>query len=572
MPVQNQEIANAFTRVADLLQIEGANVFRVRAYQNAALLVRDLPHSLADLVAQGADLTQLPGIGRDLAEKIIELVTTGKLKLLEEMSGRLPPGLLEFLKLPGLGPKRVRTLYTELKLTTLAQLKQAASAGKLRELSGFGPKLEAQVLKGIQDREANPERMLWAAAEPVVRSLTAALARVKGADRVVAAGSFRRRRETVGDLDVLAAGEGGQGVMRAFLAYEDVAKVVSQGPTRSTAVFRNGLQVDLRVVPSESYGAALNYFTGSKAHNVALRQLAQKKGLKLNEYGLFRGSKRVAGRTEAEIYERLGLPYLEPELREMRGELDAAREGTLPKLVTAADLRGDLHAHTNESDGTATLEEMAASARARGYAYLAVTDHSQRVTVAHGLDAKRLLHQLDAIDALNARLKGFTLLKGLEVDILEDGSLDLSRDLLDRLDLTVCSLHSKFNLSREKQTERILRAMDDPHFSILGHPTGRLLNERTPYELDLERVIRGAAERGCFLELNSHPQRLDLDDVHCQLAKAMGVKTAISTDAHSPADLDNVRYGINQARRGWLTAGDVLNTRPLKELKALLKR
>jgi DNA polymerase (family X) len=571
MPVQNHEIADAFAQVAALLQIEGANVFRVRAYQNAALTLRDLPQSAADLVARGEDLSELPGIGRDLAGKITEMVTTGRLKALEEIKRRLPPGLLDMLKLPGLGPKRVQTLYAQLKLTSLDQLQKAAAVGRLRELPGFGAKLEAQVLKGIRDRAAAPERMLWAAAEPVVRSLVEKLKQVQGADRVVAAGSFRRCRETIGDLDILATGPSAR-LMQAFLKYEDAARVLARGATRSTVVFRTGLQVDLRVVPAASYGAALNYFTGSKEHNVALRQLAQKQGLKLNEYGAFRGAKRVAGRTEQEIYALLDLPYIEPELREMRGELDAARAGTLPGLVTLADLRGDLHAHTDQTDGNATLEEMAVAARARGYTYLAVTDHSQRVTMARGLDAKRLARQLDDVDALNARLKGITLLKGLEVDILEDGSLDLSPDLLDRLDLTVCSIHSKFNLSREKQTERILRAMDDRHFRILGHPTGRLINERPPYELDLERVIRGAAERRCFLELNAHPQRLDLTDVHCQLAKAAGVKVAVSTDAHSVLDLGNARFGINQARRGWLGPDDVLNTRPLKELMAWLKR
>lgn len=572
MPLTNQEIADRFERVAVLLELEGANPFRIRAYQAAAQTIANLPRSLSEQAGQKDSLTGLPGIGPDLADKIRELLATGELKFLSELEAKIPPVQLEMLKLPGLGPKRVRQLAASLKPAALDDLKAAAQAGKVRALPGFGPKLEEQILSGIAHREANPERMLWAEAEPAVEALLVYLRATPGVEEAVAAGSFRRRKETVGDVDILLTSRAAEKALEHFVRYPDIARVQGQGPTRATVVLRSNLQVDVRAVPAESYGAALHYFTGSQAHNVAVRKLAQKQGYKLNEYGLFKGARRIAGKTEEEIYRRLGLAYIEPELREAGGELERAAEGPLPRLVSLPDLRGDLHCHTDASDGAAGLLDMAEAARALGYAYLGITDHSQRVTVAHGLDAKRLLKQLETIDAANARLNNFTLLKGLEVDILEDGRLDLPDDVLAHLDYTVGSVHYKFNLAADKQTERILRAMDNPHFTILGHPTGRLLNTRPPYPLELERVIAGAKERGCFLELNSHPQRLDATDVACRQAKEAGVAVAVSSDAHSPVGLRTLRYGINQARRGWLEPADVLNTRSLAELRKLFKR
>jgi DNA polymerase (family 10) len=454
----------------------------------------------------------------------------------------------------------------------LDQLRSAVAAKTIQALAGFGPKLQQQILKNLEEPALQGDRRLWASIKPVAEELCLVLGRVPGAGAVTAAGSFRRGCETVGDLDLLAVAASGEKFMDAFVHFEDVKEILSHGPTRSTVILRSGLQVDLRVVPRESFGAALQYFTGSKAHSVELRKMAQKQNLKLNEYGVFRGGKQVAGATEADVYRALGLAYIEPELRENRGELDAAREKSLPSLVALQHIRGDLHAHTRATDGTASLEEMAAAARARGYSYLAITDHSQRVTVAHGLDASRLAHQLDAIDRLNEKFSDFTLLKGMEVDILEDGSLDLPETMLARLDLTVCSVHSKFNLSAEAQTARILRAMDNPHFSILGHPTGRLLNERPPYAVDMEKIILGAKARGVFLEINSHPSRLDLNDVYCREAKNQGVKISLATDAHSVQDLGQLPYGLNQARRGWLEPADVLNTHSLRDLKKLLRK
>jgi DNA polymerase (family 10) len=360
--------------------------------------------------------------------------------------------------------------------------------------------------------------------------------------------------------------------MTRFVEYDEVRDVISQGTTRSTVLLRSGLQVDLRVVAQVSYGAALYYFTGSKAHNIAVRTIAVKKKLKINEYGVFKGKRRVAGRTENEVFEAVGLRYIEPELRENRGEIEAAKKNRLPRLVSMSDLRGDLHAHTNATDGHHSLREMAEAAKRLGYAYLAITDHSKRVAIVHGMDEKRLRRQLDAIDRLNARLDGIRVLKGIEVDILEDGTLDMNDSVLKQLDLTVCAVHSGFRLSRDKQTERVIRAMDNPYFNILAHPTGRLINQRAAYEIDMERVMEAALERGCYLELNAQPERLDLNDVHCRMAKDLGLKLAISTDAHTMSNLEHMRFGVDQGRRGWLEPENVLNTRPWRELETLLAR
>jgi DNA polymerase (family 10) len=390
--------------------------------------------------------------------------------------------------------------------------------------------------------------------------------------QVTVAGSFRRRRETVGDLDILVTAKKGSPVMQRFVDYDEVEETISQGDTRATVRLRSGLSVDLRVVAEVSYGSALMYFTGSKAHNIALRTIAVKKGYKVNEYGMFRDEKRVAGKTETEIYKRLGLRYVEPELREDRGELEAARKKRLPELITLDDIRGDLHCHSKASDGHDDIEAMARAAKALGYKYLSINDHSHHVTVAHGLDEKRLCRQLEAIDRLNERLEGIAVLKSIEVDILEDGSLDLGDEVLAQLDFTVCAVHYKMDLSQKRQTERILRAMDNPYFNILAHPSGRLINEREPYAIDMERIMDAARERGCALEVNAQPSRLDLTDTHCRMAKELGVKIVISTDAHSTRDLELMCYGIGQARRGWLEPDDVLNTLSLKDLRTALKR
>ena len=572
MPVHNSDIVSIFDELADMLEIQGDNPFRVRAYRNAARSIAGLPMSVADMVERGEDLTALQGIGKELAAKITEIVKTGTLAKLKEIEERTPPELRRMMKVAGIGPKRVKVLYEKLGVKDLEGLRQAAEKRLIRELPGFGEKTEQKILDGIAGAEKRGQRVKLVVAEEVARSLVGHLSKARGAKKVEVAGSYRRRCETVGDIDILAVCGEGSDIMDLFVNYEDVKTVMSHGDTKAAVVLRTGIQVDLRVVPEESYGAALHYFTGSKAHNIAVRTLGVKRDLKVNEYGVFKGDRRIAGRTEEELYRQVGLPYIEPELREDRGEIEAAREGRLPKLVTEDDILGDLHVHTKATDGRHSIEEVAGEAMRRGYEYVAVTDHSKRVTVAGGLDSKRLIEQVKEIDRLNERLGGFVILKAVEVDILEDGSLDLPDEILALLDLTVCAVHSKFNLSRKKQTERIIRAMDNPFFNILAHPTGRLIDEREPYDVDMEALIEAARERGCFLELNGHPDRLDLSDIHCKAAKEAGVKIALSTDAHSMNDLKLMRFGVYQARRGWLGPEDVLNTRRLSDLKKLLIR
>lgn len=558
--------------MADLLDIEGANQFRVRAYRNAARIVSGLPHSVSDMVSDKQDLSKLPGIGKDLAGKIKEIVDTGTLEQLEELEGRTSAELSTLMKIEGLGPKKVKVLHEKLGISNVKELKEAASQGKIRELEGFGDKTEQAILKELEVPDIEKKRVKLVEAEQNAKSLVGYLKDQKGIKDIVVAGSYRRKKETVGDLDILITAKKGSKIMDHFAGFEDVSKVVSKGKTRSTVVLRSGLQVDLRVVPAVCYGAALHYFTGSKDHNIAIRKLGVTRKFKINEYGVFKGEKRVAGKTEQEVYGVVDLPYIQPELRENWGEIEAAQKGKLPSLIRLENIRGDLHVHTKETDGHHSLEEIARAGKDHGYEYLAVSDHSKRVTIAHGLDSKRLEKQIEEIDRLNEKLKGITLLKAIEVDILKDGSLDLPDEILKELDLTICAVHYDTKLSRKNQTERIIRAMDNPHFTILAHPTGRLINERAPYDVDLETVMKAAKERGCFLEVNAHPDRLDISHANCKMAKEMGLKLAISTDTHRITDLDYMRFGVNQARRGWLEPKDVINTRSLKELTKLLKR
>ena len=572
MPVHNADITVIFEEIADLLEIEGANTFRIRAYRNAARILGDLPQEARVLVERGDDLTRLPGIGADLAGKIGEIVTTGHCSLLERLRRELPPAITELLKIPGLGPKRVKALYHDLDVQTVEQLHRAAQDGRIRSLHGFGEKTEQNILQAVQAHASQSRRFKLATAAQYAEALRAFLQAIPGVQQVIVAGSFRRMRETVGDLDILVTAAPDSEVMQRFTAYDEVAEVFSAGETRASILLKCGMQVDLRVVAQQSYGAALHYFTGSKSHNIAVRRIAQQLGLKVNEYGVFRGAQRIAGDSEESVYRAVGLPYIPPELREDRGEIEAARAGRLPQLVELTDLRGDLHAHTKSSDGHDSLRDMALAAKALGLEYLAITDHSRHLTVAHGLDPLQLARQCDEIDRLNTQLDGITLLKGIEVDILEDGSLDLPDGVLARLDLVVGAVHSRFNLSRAKQTERILHAMDHPHFTLLAHPSGRLIEKREPYDVDMLRIIRHARQRGCYLELNANPERLDLLDSHCQSAREEGVLVSIDSDAHSTFDFANLRYGIGQARRGWLEKSDVLNTRPLAALRKLIKR
>jgi DNA polymerase (family 10) len=568
MPIQNAEIAAMFDQTADLLEIKGENQFRVRAYRRAARTIEGLPKSVGNLLSAGTDLSELPGIGKDLAGKIADIVKTGHFDLLDSLKKKLPGQLGDMAALPGLGPKRIKLLYDKLKVRTLDDLRRIIKTGRLHELRGFGPVIEKKLSAALGKPPAE-KRFKLSVAEAEANALVAFL---RDYGRVIVAGSYRRRRDTVGDLDVLVTAKDGAAVGDKLVGYENVAEILAHGPTRTTVVLRSGLQVDIRAVPEDSYGAALLYFTGSKAHNIALRSLANERDWKLNEYGLFAGKRRIAGVSEQEVYQKLGLAFIPPELREDRGEIPLAQANKLPRLVTLSDIRGDLHVHSDWTDGTTTIAAMAAGAQALGYEYMALTDHSRRVAMAHGLDPARLSRQIREIDRLNEKLDGFTVLKGIEVDILKDGRLDLPDSSLSQLDLVIASVHSYFDLSQQAQTDRVVRAMENRYVSIIGHPTGRLIGERKPYEIDMERVISAARDLGCVLEVNAEPDRLDLNDIHAYAAKSTGVKLAISTDAHSVNALQYMRFGVDQARRGWLTADDVLNTRSLAELRKLLKR
>ena len=571
MPVHNEDVAAVFDEIADLLEIEEANPFRVRAYRTAARNIRGLDRELAQMVAADEDLTQLPGIGRDLAAKIKEIITTGHAAALDQLHKEVPASLEALLKIPGLGPKRVKTLYQDLHIKTLKQLEQAAKRGLLQTLPGFGAKTAQRILDTLAAHRGEEKRFLHRTARNSAEPLVAYLKSAPGVSEVVVAGSYRRGKDTVGDLDILATASNGDAVMQHFVEYDEVHDVVSRGSTRSTVYLRNGMQVDLRVVEQKSFGAALQYFTGSKAHNIQLRRLGQQRGLKINEYGVFKGERRVAGDTEVSVYKTLGLPLIAPELREGRGEIEAARNKKLPRLITLDDLQGDLHVHSHATDGNASIEEMAQAAKQFGLKYIAITDHSQHLTLVHGLDEKRLNKQIEEIDRLNERLKGITILKGTEVDILEDGQLDLPDRVLARLDLVIGAVHSKFQLSRRKQTDRILRAMDSKYFTILAHPSCRLLGQRDAIDINVPRIIKAARQRGCYLELNSQPERMDLAETQCQAAREQQVLISINSDGHSTAQFDYLQGGIEQARRGWLEKADVLNTRPLGELRKRLK-
>ncbi len=568
----NAQIASTFEEIADLLEFQGANPFRVRAYRNAARTINDYPESLAALVQAEADLTEIEGIGADLAGKIQTLVRTGQLPQLEELRQQVPPGVLDLMRIPGLGPKKAAALYKELGIASLDALRAACQEQRVRQLKGFGAKTEETILKGLSVAEAASQRMYWAQADQYAQALRAHLAACPAVGQLELAGSYRRGRETVGDLDVLVVSSDHDAVMDRLAAFPELDEVLARGDTKMSVRLQGGLQVDLRVVEPRAFGAALQYFTGSKQHNVVLRGRAKQRGLKINEYGVFRDDAYVCGRTEEEVYQALGLPWIPPELREARREFEWADTGQLPPLVALDDIRGDLHMHTSQTDGKATLEQMAAAAQQRGLKYIAITDHSKRVTMANGMDASRLRKQWDEIDRLNERLRGFTVLKGVEVDILERGGLDLPDDVLAQADWVVASVHYGQNQSREQITRRIVEALENPWVCAIAHPTGRLINRREPYEVDMEAVFDAAARHGKLLELNANPLRLDLNDVHCAAAKERGIRIVISTDAHSVQDLALMRYGILQARRGGLTKDDVANTRTWAQMKKLFRR
>jgi DNA polymerase (family X) len=570
MPVENAEVARLLREVADLLELEGANPFRVRAYQAAARTVEELPQPVGELIGAGKQLSDLPGIGEDLAGKIEEIARTGGLSAHRQLLRKVPKGLTDIMRVRGLGPKRARALYDALKIRSLAQLERSARAGKIHELPGFGAKTEANILHELDARGAEERRFLRPVAAQYGEALLGYLRELPGVKRAEIAGSYRRCKETVGDLDILVTCRSGTPAVKRFVEYPEVAEVLAQGPTKASVRLRSTLQVDLRVLAEASYGAGLYYFTGSKAHNIAIRRLGQQRGLKINEYGVFRGSKRIGGREEKEVAAAVGLPLIPPELREDRGEIEAAAAGTLPRLVELADIRGDLQLHTTDSDGRDSLQAMAEAATERGYEYIAVTDHTPAVRVAGGLDRAGFRRQMKRVDRLNASLRGLTVLRGAEVDILADGSLDLDDATLQALDLVVVSVHSKFDLPEPEQTRRVVRALQHPAVDLLGHPTARIIGRRSGIKLDLDEVCRAATDSGVILEVNGQPERLDLDEVACRAVLERGLRIAISTDAHAAAELGFMRWGVEQARRGWASKGQVVNTLALARLQKLL--
>lgn len=592
--MENVEIANVLEELADLLEVEDENPFKVRAYRTAARTVLDHPTPLRCMLEEGADLTELPGIGKEIAAKIAVLVRTGSLPQLEAVRARVPRTLLELMRLPGVGAKKAAKLHRELGIATIDELERAAREGKVAQLPGFGAKSEGKILTAIADRRRQQGRVKLVDADSLVVPLLEHLRAAPGLTRLEVAGSWRRRRETVGDLDLLGVTDEPGPVMQHFLRYPAVVEVLAAGDTRGSVVLRSGLQVDLRLLPAESFGAALMYFTGSKAHNIHLRKRALEQGCTLSEYGLFRlgegappGSTvieqaaagasvpvgpRIAGREEQEVFAALGLPFIPPELREDRGEIELAAQGKLPRLITLGDLRGDLQMHSTWSDGKQSLEQMVQACEDLGYEYLAITDHSKALAMIGGLDAARLARQAEEVAAVQARHPRIRILRSMEVDILVDGSLDLEEEALATLDVVLVSVHSRFDLPPAQQTERILRAVRHPRTNILGHPTGRLLHRREPMSFDLDEVLRVAAELGVAVECNAHPDRLDLKDLHLQRARELGARIVIDTDAHNIHDLGMMRYGVDQARRAGLEPQHVLNTLPLDALLAALRR
>jgi DNA polymerase (family 10) len=576
--MNNSRIADAFEQVADLLEFQGANQFRVRAYRNGARAIRDLAEPVSSIISDASrSLTDIPGIGKDLAEKCQTLVQTGHLPMLDELLQDTPKTVLELMRIPGLGPKKAAAVFYQLGIATLDDLRAACEQGRISTLKGFGPKTEQAILRGITLAAASNKRTLWALADATAQELLDYLKAGEPIEQIDIAGSYRRCCETVGDLDILTVAQDGAQIMHRLESYPGVEAVIARGDTKMSVRLDNGMQVDLRVVPAKSFGAAMQYFTGSKEHNVILRGMAKKKGLKINEYGVFRtkGDREeyIAGATEEEVYASLGLPLFPPELREARDEFAWAEAGELPRLIELSDIRGDLHMHTLATDGINTIEEMAAAARERGLSYIAITDHSKRVSMANGLDAKRLLSQWKEIDRLNKKLgKSFVVLKGVECDILEKGGMDLPDDVLAQADWVLASVHYGQHQSKEQITDRMVQAIQNPHVTAIAHPTGRLLNKRDPYEVDLDSIFREARRHGKLLELNANPQRLDLNDIFCAAAKRQGIPIVINTDAHSIEGLKVMRYGVQQARRAGLTKHDVANTRTWASLQKLIGR
>ncbi|QDU04797.1 DNA polymerase/3'-5' exonuclease PolX [Gimesia chilikensis] len=571
--MQNAEIARQFEELADLLEIQGANPFRLRAYRNAARTISGLPDSIQEIVhTDPKELQELPGIGKDLAEKIQTIVESSTLPQLEELKEQIPPDVVRMLDIPGIGPKKVAFLFSELNIHSLDDLKAAAENGVIAEQKGFGKKTEQIILEGLEQLNQIGDRVRLAEAKAQSDAIIADLGQLDSVQHISEAGSCRRRKETVGDLDILVTSSEPDEVMDALADHELVSKVLARGDTKQRVRLNSGLELDLRVVPEESYGAALLYFTGSKEHNIVLRRRSQDRGLKLNEYGLFKKDKLVSGKTEEEVYKSLDLPWIPPEIRENRMEFTAAENDELPELIELKQIRGDLHMHTTATDGKASIQEMAEGALAKGYQYIAITDHSKRVTMANGLDAKRLRAHWKEIEKVQQKVPDIQILKGIECDILKDGTMDLPDDVLSEADWVIAVLHYGLKQPQDQINKRLLNAIQNPHVSILGHLSGRLIGKRPGADLNYGEILKAAADHGVMLEINAHPMRLDIDDIHAARAKELGIPIVINTDAHSVGGLDVMQYGVYQARRAGLTKKDVANTKTWKQFEKLLKK
>ena len=570
--MNNQNIASVFDELADLLEIQNANPFRIRAYRSASRTLQGLTESVSEIVASDEQqLTDLPGIGKDLAAKIEQLVSTGSIEQLEELRREVPPGLLDITRIDGIGPKKAGVLFRELDVKGLDELKQAAEQGLVQKLKGFGKKTEETILANIDRVAEAGQRTMYADAEPAVDAIVKTLSKLKSVKQISPAGSFRRRKETVGDLDVLVTSDDHTAAMDALAGHEIVELELARGDTKQRVRLRGGLEMDLRVVPEGSYGAALQYFTGSKEHNIVMRRRAQDRELKLNEYGVFRGDESVAGATEEEVYKILDLPWIPPELREDRGEFELAESNNLPELLELDDILGDLHMHTTATDGTASIKEMIAAAKQRGRKYIAITDHSKRVSMANGLDAERLRDHWKNIRSIAEQTEGIHVLCGIECDILEDATLDLPDDVLAEADWVLAVLHYGLKQDKKQIHERLMTAIQNPNVSAIGHPTGRLIGRRPGAEMDMQEILKAAADHNVLMEINAHPSRLDLSEVHAAAARDLGIPIVINTDAHSTGGMDVMKYGVFQARRAGLTKADVANTWSWAKFKNLLR-
>ena len=569
--MKNAEIAQIFNKIADCLEFKGELSFRITSYRRAARAMMDLTEDVEEIDRRG-ELKDIPGIGSGMAEKIEEYLKSGTMKRYEEARKGVPDTLIAMMHIPGMGPKTLKLVHDKLGVNTIDELEAAANDGRLAALPGFGAKKCENVLRGISLQKTAGRRIRLGIALPLVETIIPQLRKKVKLAECLPAGSLRRMKETIGDVDILATGADGPAIVKAFTSLPQVQYVLAEGDTKGTIITGDGLQVDLRVVPEESYGAALQYFTGSKDHNIRLREIARKKKLKVNEYGVFRGEKSIGGKTEEEVYDLLGLPWIPPVLREDRGEIDAAREGRLPALIEESDIQGDLHVHSKWSDGRYTIEQMVDAARKKGYKYIAISDHSVSTTIAHGLTPDRLKKQIKEIEKIRKEFDDIEILTSTEMDIKPDGSLDFPDELLEQLDVVTASVHAAFKQDRATMTARVIKAVENPHVDIIGHPTGRLIAEREGYDIDLEAVMKAAAKAGTALELNAQWERLDLDDLACKRAAELGVNIVINTDAHNITHLDFMRFGIATAQRGWLEKKDVINTRPLKAVREWLER